>query len=432
MSSDSTPSDPLKEPPFILPSHISDIDHWKHPDRNFYVFIILSFVFGFIGLDHFYLRSFGSGMQKFGFNIISLGFWYFWDLIQIVSDGKRVKEEGLTTPFDWIRGIGRGVFEDSAKKTQEPIQQGGGNGSKVMMAKKDIFIYSILTLFGIFGLDKFYLGEPLQGIAKMLTCFNIFIFLFGWLWVVWDVVKVFIFTDSIMKYGISPPPPYSFIFSTPISGQEMFIPREVSTEEAAKMTLFASIMDMFHFKLPGPPALPVLPTIDSLPLSALSVFLPKLNPPPMPSILPKMPSLSSITGTKPGSLINGSLASDLPQVSPLPQMPTALPQVPTALPQMPTTLPQVLTALPQVPTALPQVPTSLSQVPTLPSAPASKLPIVTQSVPKKSGTMVGGGTSSSADSSELNLPGPIIAGTLAAVVLAGASKFLGELLTANK
>ena len=231
MSSGSQPMDPLKEPPFIVPSHISDIDHWKHPDRNFYVFIVLSFVFGFIGLDHFYLRSFGSGMHKFGLNIISLGLWYFWDLIQIVSDSKKVKDEGLTSPFDWVRGIGRGVFEDSVKKTQEHVG-GGGTSGKVMMAKKDIFIYSILTLFGIFGLDKLYLGEPVQGIAKMLTCFNIFIFLFGWMWVIWDIVKVFVFTDSIMKNGISPPPPFSFIFSQPISGQEMFIPREISAADA--------------------------------------------------------------------------------------------------------------------------------------------------------------------------------------------------------
>lgn len=409
MSSDSTPSDPLKEPPFIIPSHISDIDHWKHPDRNFYVFIILSFLFGFIGLDHFYLRSFGSGMQKFGFNIISLGLWYFWDLIQIVSDGKKVKEEGLTTPFDWVRGIGRGVFEDSAKKTQEPLPKGGGSdGQKILMAKKDIFIYSVLTFFGIFGLDKFYLGEPLQGIAKMLTCFNIFIFLFGWLWVVWDIVKVFIFTESIMKHGISPPPPFSFIFSQPISGQAMFIPHEVSTEDAAKMTLFASIMDMFHFKLPelpGLPSLPLLPSLSKIPLCSpippwASVFVPKLNPPPIPSSIPTLPSLSTIT-----SMIS-----------------TSVPSLEHA---------QESTNVPSVPT-LPLAPA----VPTLPSVPASppgtKPPISSLSLPKPQGTMVGGGVSSTADSSELNLPGPIIAGTLAAVVLAGASKFLGELLTANK
>ena len=218
------------EPPFKTPHHFSDIDTWKFPDRNYYVFICISFVFGFFGLDHFYLRSFGTGTQKFIFNIFTLGMWYFWDLTQIISDSKKVEAEGLTSPFDWTRGIGRGVFEDPVKKAAA-LQSGG----KIVRTKKDIAIYAISAiLFGIFGLDKLYLGQPIQAVAKLLTCFNIFIFLFGWMWVIWDIVKILFFTESVLKDGISPPPPFTLLFTQAIKANELFIPQEVSKEDLNK------------------------------------------------------------------------------------------------------------------------------------------------------------------------------------------------------
>lgn len=385
----------LKEPVFVMPSHSSDINYWKHPDRNFYVFIILSVAFGFLGLDHFYLRSFGTGIQKFWFNIFSLGFWYFWDLIQIFTEGKRVQEEGLTGPFDWMRGIGRGVFENpmsaaAAAGSGEEVKQTGG-GNTVYAAKRDIFIYSMLTLmFGIFGLDKFYIGEPIQGLAKMLTCFNIFIFLFGWLWVVWDIVKVFLFTDSLMKDGISAPPPFSFMFSEPISAQDLFIPKAMSSEELEKSSLIGDITN--NLKMPKIP-------------QWMSVFAPKICPPPLPKIEGPIPDIKGLIDVvkNPSSL---------------------LPSVPELkVPELPT-VPEL--KVPELPT-VPELKMPTVQVPELPTVPELKMPTVqvpTVQVP----TLQKGGARFDPE----GMPGPIIAGTLAAVVLAGAAKFLSEVLSQSK
>ena len=415
----------IKQLPYIQPSHMSDINHWKHPDRNFYIFIVLSFVFGFMGIDHFYLRSFGTGIQKFGFNMVSFGMWYFWDLIQIVSEGKKIQEEGLTTPFDWVRGIGRGVFENPTA-----IATGGGGGEstggqsggaapkggKVMMAKKDIFIYSILTvMFGIFGIDKLYLGEPLQAVAKMLTCFNIFIFLFGWLWVIWDIVKVFLFTDSLMKNGISPPPPFSFMFTTPISAQDLFIPHEVSAEEAAGKGLLSSITGMF---LPRKGSLPALPVLPDVPVCApvpvwAPLLIPKLDVPDLPT------DMSLVSADAKAMLPTAHM--EAPALPPLPSVSSALPKLPSAS-----------SVLPEMPSA--------AAAASAPSAAAASAPTATASASASHETQVdkptaaaphkGGGRSETY--SDLGTPGPIIAGTLAAVVLAGAAKFIGEVLTDKK
>lgn len=203
--------------------HVSDVNTWKGADRNFYIFAVLSILFGFIGLDHFYLRSFGTGTQKALLNIATLGLWYWWDVAQVLTDGKKVRQEGLSSPFDWILGIGRGVFEplpeisfpngQTFMEGNTPPKSGGGPAP----AQKSYLIYAFLAIFvGWLGLDKFYLGYTGQGIAKVLSCFNIFLFLFGWLWVIWDAVFAFFFTSDIMKNGIMPPLPYSFFFREPI------------------------------------------------------------------------------------------------------------------------------------------------------------------------------------------------------------------------
>jgi TM2 domain-containing membrane protein YozV len=184
--------------------HVSDVDTWGNPDRNYFVFVALSLVLGFIGADHFYLRSFGTGIQKLFVNMFTLGFWYFWDVLQITTEGEKIRKEGLSSPLDWIKGIGRGVFTD-------PKGQSGGAEYE---ANKSYIVYAFLAIFfGWLGADKFYLGQGWQGIAKVLSCFNIFLFLFGWMWVAWDAFHAFFLTDKIMKDGITAPMPYSMVFT---------------------------------------------------------------------------------------------------------------------------------------------------------------------------------------------------------------------------
>ncbi len=201
--------------------HISDVDTWGNPDRNYYVFVAISVLLGFIGFDHFYLRSFGTGTQKLLVNCITLGFWYLWDLIQIFKEGQKIRKDGLNSPLDWIQGIGRGVFTPLPSDKQEAEQKQDGGACKPnananipqFEAKKSYLIYTALAVcLGWLGADKFYMGETWQGVAKVLSCFNIFLFLFGWAWVIWDAVHAFFMTDSIMENGISVPMPYSFVF----------------------------------------------------------------------------------------------------------------------------------------------------------------------------------------------------------------------------
>jgi TM2 domain-containing membrane protein YozV len=193
--------------------HISDIDVWLTPDRNYFIFILLSVFFGFFALDHIYLRSFDTAFQKILYNFFGLGFWYFWDLIQIFTDGTKVSKDGLNGPFDWIQGIGRGVFAHGAEKDND------------FVPKKSYIIWAFLAIFGgFFALDKFYLGNYWHGVLKLFSVFSIFI-LFGVFWVAWDAFHAFFMTKDVLSGKISLPFPVN-LFGLGETDGTIFLPQK--------------------------------------------------------------------------------------------------------------------------------------------------------------------------------------------------------------
>jgi len=182
-----------------LKQHVSDVDTWGGADRNWYVFVVLSVLFGLVGGDHFYLRSFKTGFQKAFLNLLTFGAWYWWDLSQIVWQRDTVLREGLSSPLDWIRNIGRGVF---TTPTSPPL-----------VSDKSYVVFALLAVFfGLLGADKFYMGSPIQGLAKLILCFNLFTFLIGWAWVAWDAFHATFMTEDLLKNGIQAPVGLNTVF----------------------------------------------------------------------------------------------------------------------------------------------------------------------------------------------------------------------------
>ena len=327
-----------------------------HPDRNYYVFMVLSIVLGFFGVDHFYLRSFETGFKKFFVNILGLGIWYIWDIIQIASDGPKIRKEGLSSPFDWIRGIGYGAFmEPNLFKPQT-----GG-----FSAQKSYLLYAFLAIFlGCFGFDKFYMGYIWQGLAKLLSCFNIFLFLFGWIWVFWDAFHAFFLTKTVLEEGITPPMPYNFIFDP--------IPSDVfkTTAESEHPTGPGNFLDWINMTF----GLPHVPSLIGVRNVYKDIVAPLVT-------VPVVKSLQVMSGERPAPIL-------LPAGPSLP-----------ALGAMPS-------------------------LPTLGKMPSVKMPDVSAAIPKAKGAQHGGGY-------EGGGPGPIIAGALTAVVLAGGLKGFYDVIAAQ-
>jgi TM2 domain-containing membrane protein YozV len=195
-----------------LKQHVSDVDTWGGADRNWYVFVVLSVLFGLVGGDHFYLRSFKTGFQKAFLNLLTFGAWHWWDLSQIIWQRDTVLKEGLSSPLDWIRNIGRGVF---TTPTSPPL-----------IADKSYVVFALLAVFfGLLGADKFYMGSPIQGLAKLILCFNLFTFLVGWAWVAWDAFHATFMTEDLLKNGIQAPVGLNVVFG-PIDSKAFRLHKE--------------------------------------------------------------------------------------------------------------------------------------------------------------------------------------------------------------
>jgi len=171
--------------------HESDVDTWGGPDRVYYEFVVISVLLGLVGGDHIYLRSFKTAGLKALVNLFTFGSWYWWDLIQIFTKGDTVKSEGLSSPLDWIRNIGRGVFVD---KNKDPIEY---------VSQKSYIVYALCAIFlGFVAGDKFYMGDYVSGIAKAVLCLNIFTFLIGWIWAAHDAWNAVFSEQDILDHGI--------------------------------------------------------------------------------------------------------------------------------------------------------------------------------------------------------------------------------------
>ena len=172
--------------------HVSDVDAWGTADRHMWLYALLAIfpLSGFLGADHLYLRSYKTAMTKALFNIVSLGFWYFWDAAQMLSppDRERAQSEGLRAPFEWIRGIGRGVF-------------GKGWSASGPSPPKSYLLYTLLSipLLGVFGLNKLYIGQPGAFVVKILT---LILFPIAIIWAFLDFGRLLFFTESVLQDGI--------------------------------------------------------------------------------------------------------------------------------------------------------------------------------------------------------------------------------------
>ena len=155
-------------------SSVSQIQYWRNDGASdnikeagpgavylsYNIFLGLSVLGGFLGLDHLYLRSPLTFIAKLITNIFTFGTWWLYDATQAIFNRDVVKIFGLGVPGLGPRGIAAGVL---AKDIPD----------KKHMA---FFVYA-LALFGggIFGLDSFITGDKQTGFIRLM-CLIMFFF----------------------------------------------------------------------------------------------------------------------------------------------------------------------------------------------------------------------------------------------------------------
>jgi hypothetical protein len=241
------------------------------------------------------------------------------------------------------------------------------------------------------------MGEVWQGIVKICSVFNIFLFLFGLFWVAWDAFHAIFMTNTILKEGITAPMPFSFIFSGKIS-PESFKVKEVQPEEdVGSGGIFSGVLGF-------------LPSAKSL-YNELAVPLLR------PTVGTAVSNITKATNIANKAVALGSTA--------LTAGPAMISQTMTQMANQAVQAPLAAAMTAVAPPGIPTPPTVSSDVGFIQSlaanTAAARTPVSAVPPPAQSGG--GGGSGGSGG------PGPIIAGSLTALILAGGIKGCYDLIS---
>jgi hypothetical protein len=175
---------------------------WRGVWYPYWSLIVISVLGGFIGLDHWWLRSPVSGVLKFFGNIFTLGLWYFYDILQIVSEPDNVKTYGLSMPFFGGLGIGAGMFKDP-EAASEPEAK----------APFRYFAYVLLTLLP-FGFDYFLAGDTMGAAARFLTSIFFLLWPIGFIWGCVNTFRAVFMPEHLFTKGMYRMFPFSLFMDT--------------------------------------------------------------------------------------------------------------------------------------------------------------------------------------------------------------------------
>lgn len=182
----------------MLDINITQGEYWGGAQINywFYVFLTVFPLTAFLGFDHMALRSPMTAVMKFLSIIPLLGFWYFYDIAQLLGERKLVEKNGLAVPFYGPIGLGAGIFSGS-----DGIKDAPSNTPSpwIYMA------YALTTcIFIALPVNKFVIGDYWAGISQVLMYICIFTLITPFLAIAWgfyDIYKVLFNTRDIIEQG---------------------------------------------------------------------------------------------------------------------------------------------------------------------------------------------------------------------------------------
>ena len=109
---------------------------------------------GFAGLDHMAIGSQFTGFTKLFVNIITLGSWYFYDIVQVYNT-TNLRDKGLKIPFLETGSIGKGRIDDIPSKELKDSEK---NWLYILFTLAFALLYFISTFFISSSTDTFSTG----------------------------------------------------------------------------------------------------------------------------------------------------------------------------------------------------------------------------------------------------------------------------------
>ena len=167
--------------------------YWGGAHLSFGIFAALAIfpLTGLFGIEQLYLRNPIGMFIKIMGNILTLGFLYFFDIVQLVSDSENIKKAGIQYPLIGPTGIGAGIFKGGeAKEAPEDTPQSW-----------KYIVFAILTLLP-FGGEHFFVGDTGGGLLKLVSTINPFLWPLAIFLGVVSIYKAFIGVDGLFMNGL--------------------------------------------------------------------------------------------------------------------------------------------------------------------------------------------------------------------------------------
>ena len=245
------------------PFYYTTGDYWEGSSFPFWFHMILTILpTGFFGLDHLLLHSPQTALQKVIVNFLTLGFWYFYDIVQVFTDRSYVDKYGLSRPIIGPTGLGfksfTGVVPPDKQTVPDLPQAESGRFSSIFLA-----LYLAL-IFVPFGIPNFIVGDTSGGVVKFIFSILFFGLLIPFVFIssIYELFVTISKPDDVYEKGLQMTLPFSWIIKPERFAPNIMKPSAIAAAKAAASEPQGSLLTRF-----------IQPVLDLLGLSTITQVL---------------------------------------------------------------------------------------------------------------------------------------------------------------
>jgi len=178
-------------------------DYWEGTVLPYWVFLVFTAfpLTGFFGIDHLLFKSPSTALKKCLFNIVSLGLWYIYDILQAFGDKHYVKHFGLSVPISGAKGLAFNYFSGIVSGEKDTL-----GSSKAGYMQVLYFMLYLGTILLPLGISNFVVGDNYGGLFKILfsliPLLGLLLILVFWLESVYELYILMTNPTKIYEKGV--------------------------------------------------------------------------------------------------------------------------------------------------------------------------------------------------------------------------------------
>jgi hypothetical protein len=158
---------------------------------------------GLLGADHLLLRSPITAILKVLSIIPLFGFWYFYDISQVLGERELIEKFGIGVPFYGPMGIGAGIFTGAEGTPLSPPD--------IARPWRFMFYVMATAFFIVFPINKIILGDYIAAFSQIVMYILFPLTFVAIAWGFYDTYNILFKTQDLFEKGSPRVPPASWV-----------------------------------------------------------------------------------------------------------------------------------------------------------------------------------------------------------------------------